>query len=56
MGAGTLAFTDGVHPAIDVGNRPPCLFGGVTVTIDPISIKVWNITVRRKATITLYTN
>jgi len=48
-----LVLIDILQPAIDVGNFPPSLSGGLTVDIDPINIKVWNANERKKATKTL---
>lgn len=48
-----IVLIDDLQPARDVGNIPPCLFGGLSVVIDPISMNVWNVKERKKATRTL---
>ena len=35
-----VTLTDGKHPIMEVGNRPPCLLGGFSVNIDPKSTKI----------------
>lgn len=51
---GLVMFIGGIHPAMEVGNLPPCLLGGFVVVTLPISIHNWNIRQKVKATRALY--
>lgn len=47
-------FTDGIHPAIEVGNDPSYLLDDVFLRVLPINIHNWNMRERIKAIRALY--
>jgi hypothetical protein len=50
-----VTLIDGIHPAIEVANRPPCLLAGLTVNIHPKRTNISNMKQTKKDTIALET-